>query len=152
MKKISSKLTIVSKWVTPLYLVGFTCYWEWGVLGDFERLWFFGVLGLLFFLLFILIYFRMLWPLADAVYDGGDYLLVQRRGEEVRVRLEEIADLSLSHWGNMRRMILRFAHSGPFGECIQFMPPVSLAVPYAVRPLEEDLMRRVNAARRKVAA
>ena len=118
-----------------------------------EQTWWSLLMGLLFIVVFAIAYRFRIWPLADEVFDGGDHLLVRRRGEEQRVRFEDIADLSLSRSGKSHRMTVELKSPGRFGEKIVFLPHKHLSFnPFAQDPLEKELLARVAAARKGVRA
>jgi hypothetical protein len=97
-------------------------------------------------------YYRLLWNLADEVLDGGDHLVVRLRGEQQRIPLGDVINIAFERRQNGRRVVLRLARPGPFGDRIVFKPPVRFLPTFSTDPLEDDLIRRVDAARRKVAA
>jgi hypothetical protein len=92
----------------------------------------------------------LVWDLADQVADGGDYLVVRNRGEEDRIPLSNIINVSASTLTNPPRVTLRLAEAGKFGKEITFSPirPFSLN-PFAKNPIVEDLIIRVDQARSK---
>ncbi|MBS0463972.1 MAG: hypothetical protein JSS03_03175 [Proteobacteria bacterium] len=97
------------------------------------------------------IYRKMIWDLADEVKDGGSYLLVRRGATEVRVPLAEIINVSMSQYTNPPRLSLRLAKPCKLGDEIVFMPTrQGLGLnPFTRNPVAEDLMQRVDRARRE---
>jgi hypothetical protein len=91
---------------------------------------------------------KLLWDLADEVHDGGDFLLVKMRGEQDRVLLSNIMNVSASVAMNPPRITLRLRVPGKFGDEIAFSPvkPFTLN-PFARNAIAEDLMVRVDKAR-----
>jgi hypothetical protein len=90
----------------------------------------------------------LIWDLVDEVRDGGDYLIVRNRGDEARVPLSEIMNVSASTHINPPRITLRLVRPGKFGNEITFSPvtPFSLN-PFAKNAIAEDLIVRVDRAR-----
>jgi hypothetical protein len=97
-----------------------------------------------------LLYPKLIWGLADEVYDGGDYLLVKRGRIEERIALSDIMNVNSSTMVNPPRITLRLARRSKFGDEITFSPvrPMTLN-PFARNAIAEDLIVRVDAARMK---
>ena len=94
---------------------------------------------------------KLVWDLADEVYDGGDYLLVKRGDEEERVPLSNVMNVSSSTMVNPPRITLRLAKPGKFGEEVVFSPVVSFSLIRSGRnPIAEDLIVRMDKARRSI--
>ena len=92
---------------------------------------------------------HLVWDLADAVFDGGDFLLVQKGDREERVPLANIMNVSASVAMNPPRITLRLVRPGKFGGEIAFSPVRTFTLnPFAKNPVAEDLMLRVDQARR----
>jgi hypothetical protein len=91
---------------------------------------------------------KLLWDLVDEVLDGGDYLVVRNRGEEDRVPLSNIMNVSAATLVNPPRITLRLITPGKFGDEIAFSPatPFSLNL-FARNAIAEDLIVRVHRAR-----
>jgi hypothetical protein len=97
----------------------------------------------------IVLFRTLLWDLADEVFDGGDYLLVRRRGIEERVAFSDITNVGMSWSTRPPRLTLRLRKSGKFGDKVVFIPASFFSFnPFARNPIEQDLIRRVDAARR----
>ncbi|MGA9665684.1 MAG: hypothetical protein WBQ69_04445 [Gallionella sp.] len=91
---------------------------------------------------------KLVWDLVDEVYDCGDFLLVRNRGEEEKVSLSDIINVSATLLVNPPRVTLRLARPGRFGEEISFSPvsPFTLN-PFARNQVTDDLITRVDRAR-----
>lgn len=91
---------------------------------------------------------HLVWDLADEVYDGGEFLLVRKAGEEERILLSNIINVNTSTHMNPPRVTLRMAGPSRFGQEVAFIParPFSLN-PFAKIQAIEDLIRRVDQAR-----
>jgi hypothetical protein len=153
MKKISSGLTMFYKKVFPLIWFGFIAFFVAAVvIGGAVRadpLMFLvmpcvmAVFG--FFLMKVLV-----WDLADEVFDCGDSLLIKKGGDEERFPLRNIMNVSTSVAVNPRRITLRLVRPGRFGPEVSFSPLSNISfVPFAKNPVAEDLIVRVDQARRE---
>jgi hypothetical protein len=87
---------------------------------------------------------RLVWDLADEVYDCGHALLVKNHGEEELVSLSNIMNVSVSTYVNPPRISLRLITPGKFGSEIAFSPVTGFRLnPFAKNPVAEDLIQRV---------
>src|SRR6185436_11382696 len=87
---------------------------------------------------------KLVWDLADEVFDGGDALLVRNRGEEELIPLANIMNVSVSTYINPPRIALRLVTPGKFGSEIAFSPVTGFRLnPFARNPVAEDLIVRV---------
>jgi hypothetical protein len=92
---------------------------------------------------------KLVWDLADEVYDGGDFLLIKKGSEEERVELSNIMNVSFSMLVNPPRVTLRLVTPGIFGQEIAFSPVTGFRLnPFARNPMVDDLVMRVDQARR----
>lgn len=97
------------------------------------------------------VYRKLIWDLADEVQDGGTFLLVRRRGIEERVQLADVLNVSMTQFTNPPRLSMRLARPGKFGDEIVFVPtlPGFRLNPFARNAIAEDLIQRVDRARRE---
>jgi hypothetical protein len=96
---------------------------------------------------------RLVWDLVDEVYDDGDYLLIKNRGDEVRVALGNIMNVSATTFMNPPRIVLRLREPSKFGSEIAFSPASRFTLnPFAKSPVAEDLILRVDRTRANRAA
>src|SRR5579863_1899076 len=65
---------------------------------------------------------RLVFDLADAVYDEGDALRVRFRGDEERIPLANIINISYSGLTNPARATLTLRQPGRFGKEVTFSP------------------------------
>jgi len=80
----------------------------------------------------------------------GDFLLVKNRGEEDRVTLSNVMNVSASTNMNPPQITLRLVKPGKFGTEIAFSPTAGFALnPFAKNQVAEDLIVRVDRARSK---
>ena len=92
---------------------------------------------------------KLVWDLADEVHDLGDYLLIRKGNEEERVPLSNIMNVSAITHINPPRVTLRLVKPGKFGPEITFTPRTYWRfLPFAKNPIVEDLIVRVDRARR----
>lgn len=151
MEKISYGGTFFVKVVFPVFwFVFLTLFLLVGaVSGDWKQPMF--VLQPLLMMAFGYFLFRKLvWNLADEVRDGGSYLLVRKGSVEQRVPLANVMNVSMSQFTNPKRLTLRLRKPCEFGDEITFIPrlPFLQFNPFARNAIAENLMRRVDDARR----
>jgi hypothetical protein len=96
---------------------------------------------------------RFVWDLADEVLDGGDYLVIRKRGREHHLPLSDIMNVSFSTGTNPPRITLKLtgpSSQGPLGEQVAFTPQQRFTLnPFPKNDVAEDLMVRVDQARSK---
>ena len=93
---------------------------------------------------------KLVWDLVDEVYDYGDFLLVRNHGEEEKVPLSDIINVSATVLVNPPRVTLRLVKPGKFGEEISFSPIRPFTInPFARNKVTDDLITRVDRARSK---
>ena len=96
----------------------------------------------------VLIMRKLIFDLVDQVWDDGDSLLVRNRGEEVRVALADIKNVNYTPFVSPPRVVLSLRQNTAFGDQIAFCAPVRF-VPFASSPVINDLINRIDAARRR---
>jgi hypothetical protein len=154
MKKISSRNTFWLKKVFPVVWLAFPILFvAIAARGPaFEQAsdrWLFFVAPALPLVIGFYFYWKLIWVLADEVFDGGDFLVVRRGGEEETLPLDKIINVSAPFMSKTPRIILKLAHAGRFGTEIAFTPIAPFTLnPFAKNAVAEDLMVRVDAARR----
>jgi hypothetical protein len=154
MQKISSATTAFHKRVFPIFWFGSLAIVALTAIAKSNV----GKANLIFLIIPCVMgvfgYFLMknlVWDLVDEVYDCGDFLLIKNRGQERRVSLADIINVSSSEMINPPRITLRIANPiGPPGRELEvtFSPkrPFTLN-PFAKNPIAEDLIVRVDRAR-----
>lgn len=155
MIKISSSLTFFNKKIFPLIWFGFLAFFL--IEEITHRIYETKPLALIVpFVMAVFGYFVMknlIWDLADEVYDYGEFLLIRRSDKEERVALSNIMNVSFSDNRNARRITLRLVQPGSLGAEISFSPVSSFTIiPSAKNPIAEDLIIRVDNARRNRSA
>jgi hypothetical protein len=150
MKKISGQSTFYYKRVLPVLLFGLPVFFVYvGLFASRERLPLPALLPVLLLVPFVYLLMRKLvWDLADEVWDGGDHLVVKIGGESETVPLSNIMNVSASTLVNPPRITLRLVNPGRFGREISFSPPRnSLFNPFARNSVADELIERVHRAR-----
>jgi hypothetical protein len=98
--------------------------------------------------IFYLMLRKLVWDLADEVWDGGDHLVVKIGIDSETVPLSNIMNVSASTLVNPPRITLRLMNPGRFGQEISFSPPRnSIFNPFARNPVADDLIERVHRAK-----
>jgi hypothetical protein len=90
---------------------------------------------------------KLVFDLVDEVLDGGHVLVVRNRGLEEQVALADIVNVSYAPLVNPPRVTLSLRSPTQFGDQISFCAPVRL-VPFAGSPVIDELIKRIDAARR----
>jgi hypothetical protein len=150
MKKISSTYTFISKKVFPLLWFGFLAFFVASTIlaGAAKKDLMFLVVPAVMAVFGFLLLKKLVGDLVDEVYDYGDFLLIRNRGEEERVALSNIMNVSASTYTNPPRITLRLVNPGKFGKEIAFSPIARFTLnPFAKNQVAEDLIVRVDQAR-----
>ena len=93
---------------------------------------------------------KLVFDLADEVWDEHDALRVRFGDDEERIPLAEIINVSYSGITNPPRITLTLRSAGRFGREVSFSPQQSFLSPlFRPNPLVNDLIERVDAARRR---
>jgi hypothetical protein len=86
--------------------------------------------------------------LMDEVFDCGDSLLVRKNGEEDRIPLSNIMNVSYTRANKSSRIILTLVTPGKFGTEIMFAPPPEIYFnPNPRNEIAQDLIARCGQAR-----
>lgn len=150
MKKISSQLTFFHKKVFPCVWFGFLAFF---LILNGSSLFInnkgapipFLLIPLGLGLFGYLLLKNLIFDLMDEVYDGGDYLLVKKGDEEVRIQLTNIININYSVMSNPRRITLSLRDECIFGKEVSFLPISSLTLsPFKKSAISEDLIKRVD--------
>ena len=91
---------------------------------------------------------KLVFDIVDEVLDAGDALVVRNGGQEERIALSDIKNISYSTLMNPPRVTLSLRRPTVFGDTVSFCPPARF-VPFATNPLIRELIDRVDEARRK---
>ncbi len=153
MQRLSSKWTLVSKRIFPVVWIA--------VLGAFAIPLILGsragtpidpVIFIAPIVATVIAFFvmkRTVFNLVDEVWDRGDDLLVRNKGQEDRIPLENIMNVSYTMFGNNRRATLKLRTPCRFGSEVAFMPVApAWRLTFFKNPILEALIDRIDAARR----
>ncbi len=154
MQRISSKSTFFYKRLFPVVVIGFPLaimtliWWTSSHSGNPVPLPVLlppAFIGIVFYFIFK----KLIFDLADEVWDAGDMLVVRNQGREDRIMLSDIINVSYSQFVNPPRVTLMLRTPGQFGDKVSFSPPRAGFLPLSPSPIVDDLIRRIDAARRR---
>jgi hypothetical protein len=153
MQRISSRATFWFKRVFPTIWFGFLALFSAvalfaNVVGKQPQVPFFLVVPALMAAIGYFVMKKLVFNLADEVWDDGSALIVKNKGQDDRIALANIINVSYSPLINPPLVTLMLRQPSVFGTEISFSAPVRF-MPFTKSPLLEDLIRRVDAARRK---
>jgi hypothetical protein len=151
--QISSRLTFFYKRVFPIFWFGFLVLF---MIGPTVISWNTGQAPNPMFLImpiFMMVfgYFimkKMVFNLVDEVFDAGDALLVKNGSLEEQIPLADITNVSYAQLMNPPQVTLSLRQPTSFGDKVTFCAPTRL-MPFATSPVIDDLIKRVDAARRR---
>jgi len=89
---------------------------------------------------------KLVFDLIDEVHDEGSSLLFKNSGQEVRVSLKDIKNVSYSFMINPPKVTLRLRHKTELGDELSFSPPSSF-IPFKKNRDIEELIDRIDKAR-----
>ena len=153
MTQISSRMTFFYKRVFPIFWFGFLTLF---MVGPAVISWNNGQAPQSMFIImpiFMMVfgYFimkKMVFSLVDEVFDVGDALLVKNGSHEEQIPLADITNISYAQMMNPPQVTLSLRQPTNFGDKVTFCAPTRL-IPFATSPVIDDLIRRVDAARRR---
>ncbi len=153
MEPISSRMTFYYKRIFPLFWFGLLAFMAVTIVASSGRkgsppLFVLAFLGFMA-LMGVFIMKKLVWDLADEVLDAGDALVIRRGGEQERVPLSDIINVSYAWAQGPPRVTLSLRTAGKFGNEISFAAPQRF-VPFSKSPVIVDLIQRVDAARQAV--
>ena len=153
MRRLSSRGTFFTKRVFPVFWFGFLILfigmpYFLNRNGHSPPFFPFIVMPLAMMAFGFLIMKKLVFDLVDEVWDDGDALLVKNRGQEERIALSDIKNVSYSPYMNPPRVTLSLRMPSVFGDQITFGAPIRL-IPFSTSPMINDLIERVDAARQK---
>jgi hypothetical protein len=153
MRRISSRATFWYKRVFPIiWFGGLAAFTVLGLLINMrgyrpERLPF-VILPVVMAALGYVFMKKLVFDLVDEVWDDGSALIVRNKGQDDRIALSNIINVSYSPLINPPLVTLMLRQPSVFGTEVTFSAPLRF-MPFTKSPLLEDLIRRVDAARRK---
>lgn len=89
---------------------------------------------------------KLLWDLADEVYDEGESLLFRKGSKEQRVHLKDIINVSYAQMNSPERVVLQVRTDGEIGKELAFNPPMRFN-PFSKNPIIVELIERVDRAK-----
>ena len=92
---------------------------------------------------------KLLWDLADKVFDGGDHLVVEKSGQRERVELTNIQNVGWTTMVNPERVTLTLRRPISLGREIVFTPRIRLnpLSMFSRSPIVDDLVARIDRTR-----
>lgn len=148
MAKISAKSMFFIKKLFPLLWFGVLGFFAVTVLVVDKSAAFILIVPLVMTVLGYYMMKVLIWDLVDEVYDCGDSLLAKNAGQEERIPLSSIMNVSATTLMNPQRVTLRLVKPGKLGSDVSFSPVSSFKLnPFTPNPIAEDLMVRVDQAR-----
>ena len=92
---------------------------------------------------------KLIFDLADEVFDEGDALRVRFGPDEERIALTDVINVGYTQFVNPPRITLTLRQPGRFGREVSFSPPRRFFSPFLRNTLIDELIERVEAARRR---
>ena len=89
---------------------------------------------------------KYVFDLVDEVLDDGDALVVRNSGQEQRIALADITNVSYAAMTSPPRVVLSLRHPTIFGDQVAFCAPVQIMT-FSQSPVIIDLIKRVERAR-----
>ena len=93
---------------------------------------------------------KFVFDLVDEVWDCGDFILVKNAGEEEQIPLSDIVNVNFVGTVNPPRITLALRQPHHAGQEIAFIPPPRLLPAITQHPLAQQLITRIDEARRRV--
>ena len=91
---------------------------------------------------------KLVLDLVDEVLDAGDALVIRNGHLEERVALSDIMNVGYSQFVNPPRVTLSLRNQSMFGDQVSFCAPVSLMPTFSRSPIIDELIKRIDAARK----
>ena len=153
MIKISSRSTFFSKKVFPVIWFGFLVFFIIialaGMAAKSEIIAPLLIMPVFMAIFGYVIMKKLVFDLADEVWDTGDGLLVKNKNEEELIPFTNIINVSYSVMVNPPRVTLSLRQPCRFGKEVSFSPPVRF-VPFSKSLIIADLIERIDAKRRQL--
>ncbi len=152
MTQISSRLTFFYKRVFPIFWFGFLTLF---MIGPTAVAWssgqspqpMFFIMPIIMMVVGYAIMKKMVFNLVDEVFDAGDALLVKNGSLQEQIPLSDITNISYAQMMNPPQVTLSLRQPTSFGDKVTFCAPTRF-IPFATSPVIDDLIKRVDAARR----
>jgi hypothetical protein len=153
MRRISSKATFFNKRIFPAIWFGFLILFIGvpifaGADSNSAAPLPFLIVPAIMIVLGYFIMKKLVFDLVDEVWDDGDSLVIENRGQQQRIALRDIKNVSYSPCINPPRVTLSLRRPTVFGDQLTFGAPMRF-VPFSTSPIINDLIDRIDLARRK---
>jgi hypothetical protein len=152
MTRISSRSTFFYKRIFPLFWFGFILFFLvtglWGAGRAHASRVPFLVAPVFMMVLGFVLFRRLIFDLADEVWDDGDALVVRNAGTEERIALKNIINVGFSTMTNPERVTLTLREPCSLGKEITFSPPRRFLT-LSRSPIIGELIERVDRARKQ---
>jgi hypothetical protein len=152
MTRISSGATLFHKKIFPAIwfgCLGVFAALQWARSGPQDNRWAFIVIIVLMAVFGYFLMRKVIWELVDEVLDGGDFLLIRQGADEERVPLADIMNVDEEPEMSPERITLQLVKPGKFGAKVSFALPARFSFSSSKHPITEDLILRVDRARRR---
>jgi hypothetical protein len=155
MRRISSQWTFFYKFIFPIIWVGFIIvFLAVAVFAPTRAGQGLPIPALIVPIIMLVIGFtimkKFIFDLADEVWDDGIALAVKKSGQEERIALSDIKNVNYSTMSSPPRVVLSLRRPSVFGDQVAFCAPIRF-IPFATSPIIDDLIERIDVARRKQA-
>ena len=145
MKKISGN-TFYFKKLFPALWFGFLAFFLISsIISGVESPMFF-VVPIVMSVMGFFLFKKLVWDLADEVYDKGDELLFKKGSKEQRVKLKDIINIDYTHMNSPERVVVHIRTAGRIGKELAFSLPIRFN-PFSKNPLIRELIERVDRAK-----
>ncbi len=153
MTQISSRLTFFYKRVFPIFWFGLLALF---MIGPTAIAWnggqapqpMFFIVPIFMMAFGYVMMKKLVFNLVDVVFDAGDALLVKNGAQQEQIPLADIINISYAQMMNPPQVTLSLRQPTSFGNKVTFCAPTRL-IPFATSPVIDDLIKRVDAARRR---
>lgn len=152
MVRLSSRTTFFYKRIFPALLIGFLIlfaavpFFSGARPGHYQLLPFI-IVPIVMAVIFYVVMKKLIFDLVDEVVDIGDALLVKNGNQEDRIALSDIINVNYTPLMSPPRVTLSLRKASLFGNRVSFCAPIRF-VPFASSPVIDELIVRVDAARR----
>jgi hypothetical protein len=152
MTRISSSSTFFYKRIFPLFWFGFILFFVatglWGAGRTHGTAIPFLVAPVFMMVIGSVLFRRLIFDLADEVWDDGDALVIRNAGTEERIALKNIINVGFSTMTNPERVTLTLREPCSLGKEVTFSPPRRFLT-LSRSPIINDLIERVDQARKQ---
>jgi hypothetical protein len=153
MRRISSRSTYSYKRIFPVFWFGFLALVIVIPLFtaphvDLTAIFPFAIIPVVMIFVGYFIMKKLVFDLVDEIWDDGAALVVKNSGQEQRIALADIKNVSYSPWVNPPRVTLLLRRRTVFGDQVTFCAPLRF-VSFSRSPIIDDLIDRIDAARQR---